>query len=440
MRRTVGLAMLVTAAAGCTNAAPAGEGDGPHAPTVVSLSFDDTFADAADAATMLEAHGMRGTFFVNSSRFGGQIYMTRDQVLAMQAAGHEIGGHTISHVHLPRLELFEAAREICNDRSALLADGFAVTSFAFPFGDNNHAVDDVAKQCGYNSARDVGGLLVPGSTCTTCLYADSIPPRGAYDVRTPDSADITTTLELIEGYVTAAEQDGGGWVPLVFHHVCDGCSDIAVSPAFFTAFLDWLAAREASGTTVQTNGEVIGGSVQPAVAGPPARHIVNGSLELDRNDDGVPDCWARATTGAVDATYATTTAAFDGKRAQKITIASGSGSAALSIVQDNGVCAPRAFAGRHYILTAHYIASTPARFQLHYRDREGEWHALPDSPAFAPAAAYALAQYRFTIPADADALSFGLAIAGVGSLTLDALDYAVERGDGAAPPITVTAP
>lgn len=102
--------------------------------------------------------------------------------------------------------------------------------------------------------------------------------------------------------------------------------------------------------------------------------------------------WARETTGVIDATYATTTAAFDGKRAQKITIAcTRGGRAGLSIIADGGVCTPRVFAGRHYELSAHYTASTPPRFRIRYRDREGEWHALPDSPAFAAAQSYALA-------------------------------------------------
>src|SRR5262249_44760342 len=158
--------------------------------------------------------------------------------------------------------------QVCNDRVALLNAGFAAASFAYPFGANNAAVEQVVASCGYNSARDVGGIVSNGS-CSGCPFANTVPPRKLMAVRTPDSIDVDTTLETLQGYVLQAEQHGGGWVPLVFHHVCDGCSSLSVTPANLEAFLDWLAARSANGTVVETIGEVIGGPLQPGVDGPP---------------------------------------------------------------------------------------------------------------------------------------------------------------------------
>jgi hypothetical protein len=63
----------------------------------------------------------------------------------------------------------------------------------------------------------------------------------------------------------AAEQNGGGWVQLVFHHLCDQCDAYSITPANFGALLDWLQPRAAAGTTVMTTAEVIGGAVQPPV-------------------------------------------------------------------------------------------------------------------------------------------------------------------------------
>ncbi len=48
--------------------------------------------------------------------------------------GHEIGGHTLTHVDLVTVPATEARRQICDDRAALVAMGFPVTSFAYPFG------------------------------------------------------------------------------------------------------------------------------------------------------------------------------------------------------------------------------------------------------------------------------------------------------------------
>jgi hypothetical protein len=59
--------------------------------------------------------------------------------------------------------------------------------------------------------------------------------------------------------VTQAEQNGGGWVPLMFHDICNACADSAVSQSDLNAFLAWLKARASLGTTVKTMREVIDG-------------------------------------------------------------------------------------------------------------------------------------------------------------------------------------
>jgi hypothetical protein len=80
------------------------------------------------------------------------------------------------------------------------------------------------------------------------------------------SVKNSTSVATIEGWITQAEQSGGGWVQLVFHHVCDNCDVYSVNAANFTALLDWLQPRAARGTIVRTVNEVIGGSVKPPVA------------------------------------------------------------------------------------------------------------------------------------------------------------------------------
>jgi hypothetical protein len=67
----------------------------------------------------------------------------------------------------------------------------------------------------------------------------------------------TTNLATIESYVTRAERDGGGWVQIVFHYVCDGCDPYSVSEQNFSEFVTWLSARSALGTRVETVRAVI---------------------------------------------------------------------------------------------------------------------------------------------------------------------------------------
>ena len=77
----------------------------------------------------------------------------------------------------------------------------------------------------------------------------------------------TTGLATLEGYVTRAERDGGGWLQIVFHYVCDRCNVYAVTMPNLSQFLSWLSRRTGHGTTEETVREVINTPFAP----PPVR-------------------------------------------------------------------------------------------------------------------------------------------------------------------------
>jgi peptidoglycan/xylan/chitin deacetylase (PgdA/CDA1 family) len=403
--------------------------------TIVSLTFDDTLADQYQVGAMVAERGQRATFYVNSTRLARSGYMSRDQVLALQAQGNEIGGHTLSHVDLTTLDEETLEREICDDRNALLAGGFRVTSFAYPFGAENPMVRDVARTCNYNSAREVGGL-VSQNGCMGCPYANPIPPLDAYFVHTNESIKTTTPLETIQQYVLQAEQNGGGWVPLVFHHVCDGCASNAVSPSTLEALLDWLVEREPLGTEVATVDEVMGGDVKPPVTdGPaPATLLQNPSLEIDANGDQVPDCWYRGGSGTNTATFTLVGNAADGSVAQRIDMTSfTNGARRLVSRQDNGACAPAATPGHTYTIRAKYIANIQPLVSVYYRTTAGTWKFLSQSARLPTSSSYRDAQYTTPpLPADATGISVGLAITAVGFIIMD--DFELVDDQATPPP------
>jgi peptidoglycan/xylan/chitin deacetylase (PgdA/CDA1 family) len=234
------------------------------ASTVVSLTFDDGSADQALAGRMLGERGLKGTFYINSAQLGSSSwYMTRAQVDALRAAGHEIGGHTLSHPALDTIASTEAVRQICDDRANLVAWGYDPVSFAYPFGSYNAAIQSMVRACGYSSARTVGL-----GYCPTCVNAESVPPPDRFAIRAPASIVSSQNLADLETLVTAAENAGGGWVPLVFHHICDGCPGYSVSSATLGSFLDWLNARAARGTAVMTVAQVMSAPPPPPVPAP----------------------------------------------------------------------------------------------------------------------------------------------------------------------------
>ena len=69
----------------------------------------------------------------------------------------------------------------------------------------------------------------------------------------------TTLLSDIQGWIVPCENAGGGWVPLAFISVCDGCMAWSITEADFSSLMAWLAARAPQGTVVKTVREVISG-------------------------------------------------------------------------------------------------------------------------------------------------------------------------------------
>ena len=399
------------------------------APTVVSLTFDDATADQSEAVTALQGTGLKATFFVNSGRLNRVGYMSQADVLHLRDLGHEIGGHTTDHLDLQTLSPDEQRRQICNDRVALVGMGFTqLRSFAYPFGQGGPDTASYVADCGYNSAREVGGIRSQTS-CTGCPTAESIPPRQPYHTASPESVKATTTLDELKGYVTQAEQDAGGWVQIVFHHVCDGCNTYAVSPETLQQFLVWLAPRHLLGTEVRTVGDVIGGPVQPPVAGPPplgGDHLENPSLEQDANNDQIPDCWQRGGFGTNTYTWTRTSDAHTGSFAQRVDITSYSnGDRKLVVKQDTSSCAPSVTPGTIHRVSTWYKSTAPGQFVVYYRNTSGSWVYWKTSAVFSASQSWTRAVWTTpAIPDGATALSFGFSLSQAGSLTTD--DYQLE--------------
>jgi peptidoglycan/xylan/chitin deacetylase (PgdA/CDA1 family) len=230
------------------------------APTAVTIGFDDGTVDQLGALPILQAHGMTATFFVNTGFLGDAEHLTWDDLRTLSAAGNEIAGHTLHHANLAPLTTAEARQEVCTDRNNLLDNGFQPTSFAYPFGSFDSGTEQVVQACGYNSGRGVSGIDKTGP------FAETIPPLDPYATRTPPNPKKSTKLATLEQYVLAAEANGGGWVQFVFHRLCEQCGPYAISPAKFTAFLDFVQTEVTGGrVTVQTTAQVIGGEVRPPI-------------------------------------------------------------------------------------------------------------------------------------------------------------------------------
>jgi len=94
--------------------------------------------------------------------------MTWEQTAALRDAGMEIGAHTSDHLNLPTLDPTDMLRQIAQSKSDLESKlQISVTSFCYPAGFYDPAIEDMVRASGYlnatttrwdNDTSDIMGL------------------------------------------------------------------------------------------------------------------------------------------------------------------------------------------------------------------------------------------------------------------------------------------
>ena len=405
--------------------------------TVVSLTFDDSTADQMQAAEILDRHGLKGTFFTISGDVDTPGHLTRRDLVALERDGHEIGGHTVLHADLAQLDPAERRREVCIDRRTLQDWGLHPTSFAYPYGSRQEpSLTTLVRDCGYSSARDLGNLeSVKG--CAGCAPAESLPPADPYRIRTPAAVDQSWTLDDLRAQVVNAQRAGGGWVPLVFERVCDGCSAVSVRPDVLDAFTRWLADSASAAITVRTMSEVVRAedlSTPTIPLGIPNATTLHQAFTVGPN--GQPSCWTLSQNGQNDAALTVTPAGDDGRPALTLAVNSFvNGDAEVVPTMDLGACSLWVQPGTTYTLGARYRSDATPQFVLYTRGPTGGWSYWTSGPLMDASADWRAAQWTTPpTPAGTTGLSWGLGLASGGTVSV------VQFGMVADNPPPLTAP
>lgn len=459
---------LSSSALSLSGAAVAGE------PIVtVSLTFDDTEGEQRDAVAVLDAHELAGTFYVNSPRLhqssaGADDWLSVADVRAMQQRGHEIGGHTLSHPYLTQLPELERSLEISNDRRELLRLGLAARSLAYPYGDVEAALDpaegaslpETVAAAGYASARDTNGFSL-----TRCgAGPETLPPANAYRLRStrsvndaPPADDGGPTLppdtaDTLLAWLDHAAACGGGYLPLIFHHLRSDCGsgDAPTGYCFELAELDRLARVLASGERcalsddpagnegelcygidVATVSAALGDAALPEA--PEVFSLRNPSLERTLSA-GSTECLQRLQGGQGTARFdRSTSVAHSGQASEHVAIAAPYvTSAELIVARDYGACSHFATPGAAYDLALHYRADPDAsaptlRFVVYRLTDDYRWVQWTIGMPFGAASPGSWVRRSFTtgaVPAGTLAISFGLRLESVGGVSVD--DFEIE--------------
>jgi peptidoglycan/xylan/chitin deacetylase (PgdA/CDA1 family) len=253
---------------------------------VVSLTFDDGVESQYSVGFLhgLQPAGMHGTFYIvtgwTDNNSSGNNAMTWSQLSDLNNNGNDVGGHTVDHIDMTSSSytLQQKTAEVCDNFQALTQHGLSPVSFAYPYGAYDPTAEQIVQSCGFSDARRTGGLDNSGAGAGP-VYAETMPPKDPYAIRTPYNitAPGALTLSFLESSVTGAAQNGGGWVPLAFHKICSqtydpdnysSCTSDTASPIeldTFNAFLTWLQnvgqpGGAPAGTVVKTVRQVINGS------------------------------------------------------------------------------------------------------------------------------------------------------------------------------------
>jgi peptidoglycan/xylan/chitin deacetylase (PgdA/CDA1 family) len=140
--------------------------EGRKSGRVAVITFDDGFRNVYEnALPVLQEHGFTATNFFVANQVGGRNEwdipigiapapcMSPEQLREWAALGHEVGAHTLDHVHLPDVSLDEARRQISQSQ-VVLQDilGAPVTSFAYPYGHENARMRDMVREAGFAHA------------------------------------------------------------------------------------------------------------------------------------------------------------------------------------------------------------------------------------------------------------------------------------------------
>lgn len=203
---------------------------------IFSLDFDDGYQSAFEhALPILDAAHMKATWFIITTKLGTPEYMTRDEVVALDKDGQEIGSHSESHPNLSDLAMKQQTDEIAGSRDYLNGLlGHAPLSFAYPYGARNDGTVAAIQQAGYTTARTIdwgsngAGITNPFQLAAYCV-------------------DDTTKFDDVKELIDNAPS--GSWVIIVFHRFDRVGNPISVDPQLLQDTVDYLAKKNASVVT-----------------------------------------------------------------------------------------------------------------------------------------------------------------------------------------------
>jgi len=434
-KRLAALTAVVAALPGLLAAAPAqAEINNDCSGGTVAFTFDDGPDGSTPAVVdQLVSLNMKAVFFVLGSKLDTEA--GRATLRDMAAKGFEIGNHTYDHqswtgasTGTAPLTEAQVTSELEKGSDAIVAAGLPKpTLYRPPYGDVNSFDDNVAQHLGYR-------IVMPSGTPT----GNIVDSRDWTGISTAQIASNVINGYTNNGYTYPGIKDGS----IVSMH--DGQGQVSLNAAAaLPSIVDYMNTNHLC-STASIRPDATGGYVPaPAPTPPTSGNLVqNASLEQLRNANtpaSDPVCFqqAGASTANNSAVWSQTSDAHSGVVAEKVAVSrwtAGDRKLVLTQRGSESSCLTAVTPGSQYSMWVWYKGDwayqgpsvTKVSIATYYKDAAGAWVYWQSSPLVPPSSTWSLAYFKSSpLPAGATAVSYGLAISGVGTLTTD--DYTMTK-------------
>jgi peptidoglycan/xylan/chitin deacetylase (PgdA/CDA1 family) len=399
----------------------------------VAFTFDDgPGPNTPGVLQALRDLNLKATFFVLGNKVDASAanqQLVRDEL----AGGFSVQSHAYDHASwtgastgTQPLNEAQVTAQLEQTSTALVGAGAPKPSlYRPPYGDINAYYDLIARNLGYRI----------------------VMPWGAPTANIVDSQDWTgISPAAIAANVTQGYTKNGNFYPgikdgsIVAMH--DGEDQTTLNTiAALQPIVDYMNAKHLC-STGSIRADATGGIVPPPAPPQPATGnlVQNPSLETLRataSPSTEPVCFqqAGASVASNAAGWSLTNDAHSGSVAARVDVSNwtaGDRKLVLTQRQSEQSCLASVTPGKSYSMWVWYKGNwafsgpspTKVSIATYYRNAAGAWVYWQSSPLLAPTSAWNLASFTSApLPAGATAVSFGLAIAGPGTITTD--DYAL---------------
>ncbi len=200
----------------------------------LTFSYDDGQIHDRKLVEILNRHGMKGTFHLNSGKLAQDrnhdIFVAAEEVAELYA-GHEVSVHGVQHRNLPTLTRNQVVYEVLEDRRTLeKLTGKMVQGMSYAFGSYSEEIIEILRSLGIKYSRTVNstnGFFPPADFLSwhpTCHHNGRLMELGQNFLSVPGYVELP--LMYVWGHSFEFAGNGDWSVIEEFTELMEGRDDI----------------------------------------------------------------------------------------------------------------------------------------------------------------------------------------------------------------------